>query len=70
MAAIPTAVSLTTYSGGAAEFMARPLKELVDAVETGTLPVNVGRVFRLDEIAEAHRGMEDNQAGGQIVVLT
>ena len=69
MAAIPTAVSLTTYSGGAEEFMAMPLQELVDAVEAGTLPVNVGRVFSLYEIAEAHRCMEDNQAGGKIVVL-
>jgi hypothetical protein len=30
----------------------------------------VGRVFHLDQIAEAHRCMEDNTAGGKIVVLT
>lgn len=69
MSAIPTAVSLTTYSGGAEEFMAMPLQRLVDEVEAGTLPVKVGRVFRLDEIAEAHRCMEANEAGGKIVVL-
>jgi len=31
--------------------------------------VQVGRTFRLHEIAEAHRCMEENRAGGKIVVL-
>ena len=30
----------------------------------------IGRVFQLDDIVEAHRCMEDNSAGGKIVVLT
>jgi hypothetical protein len=34
------------------------------------LQVQVGRVFHLDEIVEAHRCMEGNRAGGKIVVLT
>ena len=29
-----------------------------------------GRVFKLDDIVEAHRCMEENKAGGKIVVLT
>ena len=33
------------------------------------LRVQVGRTFRLEEIAEAHRCMEENRAGGKIVVL-
>lgn len=70
MTAIPTAVRLTTYAGDAADFMGTPLQELIDRVETGDLKVKVGRVFRLREIAEAHRCMEANQAGGKIVVLT
>ncbi|ORE93311.1 zinc-binding dehydrogenase [Aurantimonas sp. 22II-16-19i] len=69
MTAIPTAVSLTTYSRGVEEFMAMPLQRLVDEVEMGMLPVKVGRVVRLDEIAEAHRCMEADEAGGKIVVL-
>jgi len=32
--------------------------------------VQVGKTFRLDEIVEAHRSMEENKAGGKIVVLT
>lgn len=69
MDAIPSAVCLTTYDGGVADFMRTPLQELVDQVATGTLRVQVGRTFRLDEIAEAHRCMEENRAGGKIVVL-
>jgi NADPH:quinone reductase-like Zn-dependent oxidoreductase len=70
MDVIPTAVCLTTYDGGAADFMRTPLQELVAQVEAGTLRVHVGKVFHLDEIAEAHRAMEENKAGGKIVVLT
>lgn len=69
MDAIPTAVSLTTYDGGPEDFMRTPLDELAERVAGGTLKVQVGRVFRLDQIAEAHRCMEENGAGGKIVVL-
>jgi NADPH:quinone reductase-like Zn-dependent oxidoreductase len=67
---IPTAVNLTTYSGGVDDFMLTPLDKLAGQIASGTLNVQIGRVFRLDEIAEAHRCMEDNKAGGKIVVLT
>jgi NADPH:quinone reductase-like Zn-dependent oxidoreductase len=46
------------------------LDELIDQIAAGTLHVNVGKVFHLNEIAEAHRCMEENKAGGKIVVLT
>ena len=69
MAAIPTAVSLTTYDGGPEDFMLTPLDELVEQIAAGTLRVRVGKTFRLDEIVEAHRCMEENQGGGKIVVL-
>jgi NADPH:quinone reductase-like Zn-dependent oxidoreductase len=70
MDVIPTSVCLTTYDGGAEDFMLTPLDELVEQVAAGTLPVQVGRVFKLDDIVEAHRCMEENRAGGKIVVLT
>jgi NADPH:quinone reductase-like Zn-dependent oxidoreductase len=47
-----------------------PLQSLVEQVEAGTLRIYVGRVFHLDQIADAHRCMEENSAGGKIVVLT
>src|SRR6266404_3728736 len=70
MEAIPTAVSLTTYAGESEDFMRTPLEDLVEQIAAGTLHVHVGKTFHLDEIAEAHRCMEENKAGGKIVVLS
>jgi NADPH:quinone reductase-like Zn-dependent oxidoreductase len=70
MEAIPTGVCLTSYDGGPADFMRTPLQELVDQIAAGSLKVQIGRVFHLDEIVEAHRTMDANTAGGKIVVLT
>jgi NADPH:quinone reductase-like Zn-dependent oxidoreductase len=67
---IPTAVNLTTYSGGTEDFILTPLDQLAEQIAAGALHIQIGRVFHLDEIAEAHRCMEDNAAGGKIVVLT
>jgi NADPH:quinone reductase-like Zn-dependent oxidoreductase len=50
--------------------MSTPLQDMVEAIEAGTLPVTVGKTFKLEEIVEAHRTMEENKAGGKIVVLT
>jgi NADPH:quinone reductase-like Zn-dependent oxidoreductase len=69
MEAIPSTACLTTYDGGANDFMATPLQALVEQVEKGDLHVQIGKVFNLSEIAEAHRSMEENKAGGKIVVL-
>jgi NADPH:quinone reductase-like Zn-dependent oxidoreductase len=67
---IPTAVSLTSYSGDSDDFMRTPLQELVEQIAAGTLHVQVGKTFSIDQIVAAHRCMEENQAGGKIVVLT
>jgi NADPH:quinone reductase-like Zn-dependent oxidoreductase len=69
MDVIPTAVNLTTYSGGADDFMLTPLEKLAEKIAAGTLHVQIGRTFGLDEIVEAHRFMEENKAGGKIVAL-
>ena len=70
MEVIPTAVCLTTYDGGAEDFMLTPLDDLIEKIGAGQLRIQTGPVFRLDQIAEAHRCMEENKAGGKIVVLT
>ena len=69
MEAIPTAVCLTSYNGKSEDFMRTPLEELVEQIAAGTLHIQIGKVFQLDEIVEAHRCMEENKAGGKIVVL-
>jgi NADPH:quinone reductase-like Zn-dependent oxidoreductase len=70
MGDIPTAVNLTTYSGGAEDFASTPLQQVVDAVEAGTFRPPIGKTFSIDEIVEAHRTMENNTAGGKIVITT
>ena len=70
MDSIPTAVNLTCYSGGAEDFIATPLEELAKRIKEGTMKIQVGKVFHLDNIVEAHRTMEENNAGGKIVILT
>lgn len=69
MEAIPTAVGLTSYSGDVEDFRRTPFDDLCEKVKDGSLRVQIGRTFRLDDIVEAHRCMEANQAGGKIVVL-
>ncbi len=69
MEAIPTAVSLTSYAGEAEDFMLTPLNKMVQQIASGKLHVQIGKTFHLDEIVEAHRCMEENKAGGKIVVL-
>ena len=70
MDVIPTAVCLTVYAGESEDFMHTPLNDLAKQIEAGTLHIQIGKTFHLDEIIEAHRLMEENKAGGKIVVLT
>ncbi|MCU1298921.1 MAG: quinone oxidoreductase-like [Acidobacteriaceae bacterium] len=50
--------------------MQTPLQEVVDQIAASPLHTQVGKTFHFDEIVEAHRCMEENKAGGKIVVLT
>ena len=38
--------------------------------KAGRTHVKLGRVFRFEDIVEAHRAMEDNTASGKLVVVT
>jgi NADPH:quinone reductase-like Zn-dependent oxidoreductase len=67
---IPTAVRLTTYSGTADDFMLTPLQDIVEQIAAEKIRIRIGRVFRMDEIVEAHRCMEENRAAGKIVMVT
>jgi NADPH:quinone reductase-like Zn-dependent oxidoreductase len=69
MDAIPTAVCLTVYAGESGDFMRMPFQQLVEQVDAGGLHVQIGKTFQLDQIVEAHRAMEENKAGGKLVVL-
>ncbi|CAJ0551436.1 Ff.00g113660.m01.CDS01 [Fusarium sp. VM40] len=69
MESIPLGVCLTSYSGGQAEFLETPLSDLAQQVKSGKLKLPISKTFDLDNIVEAHRFMEGNQALGKIVVL-
>ena len=45
--------------------MLTPLDELVEQIAAGTLRAQIGKVFKLDDIVEAHRSMEENRAGAK-----
>ena len=67
---IPTAVCLTSYAAAAEDFMRTPLQEVIEQITAGALKVQIGKAFQLDQIVEAQRCMEENKAGGKIVVLS
>ena len=46
------------------------MQDFLDAVAAGTAAVPIGRVYRFDQIVEAHTDMEQNQASGKLVVTT
>ncbi len=70
MEAIPTTVKLTSYAGEADDFMQTPLQEFIREIEAGRTRFKLGGSFRLKDIVEAHRAMEDNTASGKLVVVT
>jgi NADPH:quinone reductase-like Zn-dependent oxidoreductase len=45
-----------------------PFQAIVDRVAAGTYKAKPTKVFRFEDIRDAHRLMESNQAGGKIVV--
>lgn len=68
MGDIPTAVKLTSYSGEAADLTPTQLQDYIGLVETGELEVKTGPIFDFEELVEAHKLMDANQAGGKIVI--
>ena len=46
-----------------------PLQQIAADAAAGRLDVKPARVFRFEDIQEAHRVMEANQAGGKMVVV-
>lgn len=69
MGHVPTSVCLTSHELVRSSGIRTPLQELVNQIEAGTLQASVAKTFRLDGIVEAHRMMEENRAGGKIVLL-
>jgi len=68
MGDIPSLGRLTVYMGDASNLHKDHLQEFIDAVAGGTIKLNIDKVFKLNQVAQAHTYMESNQAKGKIVV--
>ena len=66
---LPRGVRLTAYGGDATDLPSAVLQEFLDAVAAGQAVVPIHRVYRLDQIAEAHAEMEAGRAAGKLVVV-
>jgi hypothetical protein len=64
---IPTSVCLTSYTGqiGLAGI---PLDEIAQQVVDGSLKIPI-KTFRMSEIVEVHRMLDESSAAAKIVVL-
>ncbi|GAA4709377.1 NADPH:quinone reductase [Phytohabitans rumicis] len=71
IAMIPSGTRLTAFHSDDAKGSAGAavLQRVVHNVEAGIYQPNVDRVCGLDDVAAAHRHMEDNQATGKVVIL-
>lgn len=68
MSYLPNGVRLTAYGGESSDLPRADLQRYLGLIEAGKLPVRIHRVFRLEEIQEAHRVMETGTAVGKLVV--
>jgi NADPH:quinone reductase-like Zn-dependent oxidoreductase len=67
---IPSTVRLTTYSSETVTKDAtQALQRIVGLVEVGRYRLNLDRVFRMEEIVEAHHYMDAGHARGKLVVI-
>jgi NADPH2:quinone reductase len=65
---LPRGVRLTAYGGEATDLPAHVFQEFLDAVAAGEAIVPIDRVYRFDQIVEAHKAMEASTAHGKLVV--
>jgi len=72
---IPSGVHLSVFASalvtGSSQFPIEeiPFQQIIDHVDAGVYKAKPARVFRFEEIQQAHRLMESSQAGGKLVVV-
>jgi len=67
---IPATVSLTIYDSGQVRVDQQSFQEFINDVQFGKIQLTIGRSFQFEDIVFAHQLMDDNLAGGKIVILT
>ncbi len=68
MGDIPSLGRLTVYMGDSENLNKERLQGFIDQVADGAIKLNIDRVFKLEEIVDAHVYMENNKAKGKMVV--
>jgi NADPH:quinone reductase-like Zn-dependent oxidoreductase len=67
---LPRGVRLSAYGGDAGDLPAPVLQGFLDAVAAGTAVVPIDRVYRFDQILQAHVAMETGHTKGKLVITT
>src|SRR5207302_8262208 len=67
---LPRGVRLTAYHGEAEDLPQPVLQEFLAAVAAGDAVVPIDRVYRCDQIVDAHVAMEAGAGAGRLVVTT
>jgi len=67
---LPRGVRLTAYGGEAADLPPDLLQGFLDSVAARTAVVPIGRIYRFDQIVQAHADTEANRVSGKLVMLT
>ncbi|WP_230686299.1 zinc-binding alcohol dehydrogenase family protein [Catellatospora vulcania] len=70
IAYLPRGVRLTAYGGDASDLPAEVLQKVLDRIADDTVILGPTHVYRLDQVRQAHRDMENNAVTGKLVVLT
>jgi len=68
--AIPASVYLTCYDSGQIRVGGKHFQEFLQQIEQGEITPMIKRTFKLKELPDAHRLMEENTGGGKIVIVT
>jgi NADPH:quinone reductase len=69
---LPSGVHFSFFGSfmfGQPQFPLFPLQQIIDRAASGVYQAKPAKVFRFEEIQEAHRLIESNQANGKLVIL-
>ncbi|KFF00632.1 NADPH:quinone reductase [Chryseobacterium formosense] len=66
---IPAGTFLTVYDSGQMRMDGHYFQDFINEIENGNIHPKIKKVFKLEEIVEAHTFMESNSGGGKIVVV-
>ena len=66
---IPAGTFLTVYDSGQMRLEGHYFQDFINEIENGNIHPKIKKVFKLEEIVEAHTFMESNSGGGKIVVV-